>query len=93
MSHTISYAGLNQHDADEKALEDVRFWLGDRFDHVDKTLRDGVEKGELININHLRFACSFVGIKGRPVETLARRYGISTEVPVDGSVDMRQVAK
>jgi hypothetical protein len=91
MHHTISYKDLSQEQADIKAIEDVKFWLGDRFEFVDNTLKNGVEKGELININHLRFACSFIGVQGYPVLMLARRYGVSIEEPVDGSVDMRLV--
>ena len=72
--YSISYAGLSETEADVKALHDIKFWLGDQFDSMDKMLRDGVQTGEIDGIKTLRLCCSFVGIKGFLVETLARRY-------------------
>jgi hypothetical protein len=76
MSHTISYKDLPQEQADTKAMEDVKFWLGDKFDFVDNTLREAVQKGEIKTLKHLCFYASFIGIQGYPVMMLARRYSI-----------------
>lgn len=70
MHHDIKYDTSDRVKADEKAIEDVKFWLGDRFDEVMDTMKrcDGAEPREVY------FAMSFAGIQGYPVGAIMRTY-------------------
>lgn len=69
MSHTISYANATFLEAEARAIEDCRFWLGDRFDKLvsdfRRELRPDQEKAFL-------FYIEFAGIRGYPAHAMYR---------------------
>ncbi len=72
MGHTIDYAGMGPAAAADKAVKDVKRWLGaKRFNTVIKVLqgRDGA-----IPLGNARFMLHMIGIEGFPVEVMIERY-------------------
>lgn len=68
MSHTIDYSSItNEEEKKAKAMEDIKFYLGDRFEKMEGILKKAVASKEITDkkymINCLEF---FMGIQGYP---------------------------
>ena len=73
MHHTRTYIGT-QEEKDKKAMEDIRFYLGDElFEKTEKII--GCDK--TISRKEFVFSLSFLGIQGYPCEAWARKLNIT----------------
>lgn len=68
MSHTINYAGLTFLQAEHAAIEDCKFWLGDKFNRLVKDIRAGCPDNE----DQFCFYIEFAGIRGYPAHAMYR---------------------
>lgn len=68
MSYEITYKDLPRWQADDKAIEDFKFFVGDKTFNI---LREEADKGNWRDINN---SCGFIGVKGYPVHAFGRRY-------------------
>ena len=76
MHTTIDYTELPEKEKREKALQDCREWLGDRFDPmieaVRKDIRENCPEGfPKEDISKLAKCLAFAGIQGYPAIVLA----------------------
>jgi hypothetical protein len=70
--HTISYEGLPEAEKRAKALEDCRFWLGNRFDSMVEDLRKNAPKPMTqADIKGLAKCLFIAGIQGYPATVMA----------------------
>jgi hypothetical protein len=72
MGYEIDYAGMEPAAAADKAVKDVKHWLGvKRFNKIVKILQgnEGV-----MSRGFARFALSMVGVQGFPAEAMIDRY-------------------
>lgn len=73
MHHTIKYTGT-QEENDKKAIEDIRFYLGDGlFERIEKLLSEY----NIMTRKEFEFSLSFLGIQGYPCEAWARKLNIT----------------
>jgi hypothetical protein len=67
MSHyTIDYKGLSEDEKKEKAMNDIKFYLGSQFDKSNETLK------QADSFDEFNFCCEMIGITGYPVEAWFR---------------------
>lgn len=64
MKQSINYSALDETAKETKALEDVKFYLGDGYERICGHLR------EVTHYESFAFALSFVGVQGYPVRVL-----------------------
>lgn len=64
MKQTIDYTNLNEPAKRAKALDDIKFYLGDGYDRICRELK------EVKHFESFAFALSFAGIQGYPVKAL-----------------------
>lgn len=73
MAHEVSYKGLPRWQADDKAIDDLRHYVGEK---TFKVLRE--EADQCTTVKHLReinAAMAFAaGVQGYPFHAFARRY-------------------
>lgn len=71
MTHyTTSYEGLTEVEKHNKAIEDIKEWMGEeRFDHITSLVRDDVKEGrEQMTLDQFTMAISLAGVQGYPVK-------------------------
>lgn len=69
-SYYTKYEGT-QEEKDKKAIEDIRFYLGEeRFEAAEKLI------DKSINYKQFVFSVEFLGVVGYPVEAWARKLGV-----------------
>ena len=83
MKHTISYKHLEGDAKVNKALDDCRFYLGDKFDQVVGILR------EIPELRHRVAALSWAGIEGYPAQVLAEWVMQPEELPRSAEEERR----
>ena len=72
--HTdIKYNLDNQEAAEAAAMEDVKNWLGNRFDPVEALLKYQIQQG--FNLEQFGLTLSFAGIQGYPVKVWFKQLG------------------
>lgn len=72
MHVTKDYSGLPEVEKRAKALDDCRFWLGDRFDPMVEELRKNSPKPMTsTDIQQLAACLSIAGIQGYPATVMA----------------------
>lgn len=72
MSHTVSYKDLPRWQADDKAIEDARAYVGEK---VWKAIREAAD--ECLTIRDLKgfnMSVAFAGVQGYPFHAICRRY-------------------
>ncbi len=73
MSHyTISYAGLSPKARDEKAIQDTKDYLGDRFPILEEAMKDPKR-----SLQGCEIIIGFAGIRGPAVHALLRKYRLA----------------
>lgn len=71
MSHIVDYGNIP--DPKAKAMEDIKFWLGDTYPKVENALIEYWKKNpieEERTMECLEFQLSFAGIQGYPARVL-----------------------
>ena len=71
MTHYITrYAGLSEEEKQEKALNDIKDYLGEpKFNEITSAFRNTYPVGVKVpTLGQFRFKLSFVGVQGYPVE-------------------------
>lgn len=70
MSHTARYSGPPT-DKESTAMDDIKFWLGDKFEEKEAFLKAEPMSGDLFTL-----CCGFLGVQGYPVGVWYKRlYG------------------
>jgi len=73
MTHyTVSYAGLTNKARDDKAIQDTKDYLGDRFSIIEEALQDSER-----SLASCETLMGFAGVSGTPVHALLRRYRLA----------------
>ena len=79
MHQDINYGNLAEPEKSEKAIEDIKNWLGvKKFNWFEKTVRGD----HFVTFAEFELACGMGGIQGFPVKAWAKKLGV-----VDGFND------
>jgi len=83
MHYNVDYAGLTGSAKADKAIEDIKNYLGaQRFNKLDKEFKLFMRTDDKkLDFNYFRNMLNIGGISGYPVQAWAERLGI--EIPVD----------
>jgi hypothetical protein len=85
MHYTIDYSQLTEDQKKQKAIDNVKFWFGAKYNTMKKAFTAEVKAG--MTFDSFEIAMGFCGVTGYPVKSFAEECGMDKSIiPLDYSL-------